>query len=61
MYQYEGPYKIPVFQYSLDGSYDCCYESIKDAARVLNISDSNIGVAIKLGTICNNKHFTTVY
>lgn len=59
MHNYEDPRKIPVFQYSLDGTYDCCYESIKDAARVLNISDANLGVALKLGRICNGKYFST--
>lgn len=60
MHQYEGIHKIPVFQYSLNGEYDCCYESIKEAARVLQVSDSNLGVAIKTGGICNGKHFSTV-
>lgn len=61
MKSYEGIHKIPVFQYSKTGEYDCCYESIKDAARVLGISDANINVAMKLGTICNNKYFSPIF
>lgn len=59
MHNYEDLRKIPIFQYSLDGTYDCCYESIKDAARVLNINDANLGIALKLGRMCNKKYFST--
>ena len=52
---------IPVFQYSIDGKFDCYYDSIKEAGRVLNKNSSNIGNAIKLGTICYNKYFSSVY
>lgn len=53
--------KIPVFQYSEKGEYECCYESINDAARVLNKNHSNIANAIKLHTLCYNKYFTNVF
>lgn len=59
MHNYEDSRKIPIFQYSLNGEYDCCYESIRDAARVLNINDGNIGIALKLGRVCNGKYFST--
>lgn len=52
---------IPVFQYNSNGNYECCYNSIRDAARVLNKSHANIANAIKLGTICYNKYFTSIY
>lgn len=58
MHDYTDKRCIPIFQYSEDGTYDCSYESIKDAARVLGISDSNIGVALKLGRMCNHKYFS---
>lgn len=61
MKSYEDTRKIPVFQYSIDGQFDCCYESIHDAARVLNTNHNNISLSIKLGTICNNKYFTCTY
>lgn len=61
MYNCEGPNKTPVFQYSKTGEYECCYESIRDAARILGIHNSNLGNAIKLGIMCNNKYFTTVF
>lgn len=61
MKSYKDTRKIPVFQYSKDGQFDCYYESIHNAARVLNINHNNISLAIKLGTICNNKYFTCVY
>lgn len=61
MKQYNGINTIPVFQYSITGEFECCYNSIKDAARILNISDANLGVAIKLGTMCNNKYFLSTY
>ena len=59
MYDYTDKRCIPIFQYSEDGTYDCCYKSIRDASRVLGIGDSNIGVALKLGRMCNHKYFST--
>lgn len=61
MHNYEGPNKIPVYQYNLEGKYECCYESIKDAARVLNYNDSCIGRSIKLGIPYKEKQFSTVF
>lgn len=61
MYKYEGPQTIPVFQYSLTGEYECCYNSIKDAARVLGASSSNLSVAIRSGGICKGKKFLTAF
>lgn len=58
MHNYEDPRKIPVFQYSEDGTYDCAYESIRDAARVLNVSYENIDVALKLGRMSHGKYFS---
>lgn len=54
--------KIVVYQYDKNGQYDCCYESISDAARCNgNTSTSNIIRAIKLGYLVNNKHFSTKF
>lgn len=50
--------KIPVFQYSQTGEYDCCYESISDAARVIGSESTLISRAIKLGYLVNNKYFS---
>lgn len=50
--------RIPVFQYSESGEYDCCYESISDAARVNNSTSTNIVRSCKLGYKCNNKYFS---
>lgn len=50
--------RIPVFQYSETGEYDCCYESVSDAARVNRTSSSNIFRSCKLGYKCNNKYFS---
>lgn len=61
MHDYTGLSKIPVFQYNKDGSYECCYDSIKDAARVLNYNDSNIGKAVKLGILYKEKYFSSVF
>lgn len=61
MHSYEGPNKIPVFQYDENGKYECCYESIKNAAKILNFDDSSIGRSIKLGTLYKNKYFTSVF
>ena len=61
MHNYEGQYKIPVFQYDELGNYECCYESIKEAARILNYNDTNIGKAIKLGIKYKNKYFSNVF
>lgn len=61
MHNYEGPNKIPVYQYDLDGNYECCYESIKDASRILNYNDTCIGKAIKLGIPYKDKQFSSVF
>ena len=61
MKAYEGLHCIPTYQYSSDGQYDCCYESIREASRVTGIHSANISNAIKLGTICNGKYFTNVF
>lgn len=61
MKAYEGLHCIPTYQYSSDGQYDCCYESIREASRVTGIHHTNISNAIKLGTICNNKYFTNTF
>lgn len=61
MHSYEDTRKIPVFQYSDTGEYDCCYESISDASRVLNIHSASISNALKLGCICNGKYFTNTF
>lgn len=61
MHQYTGHECIPVFQYDNKGNYECCYDSIQLAEKVLKIHHTNIGNAIKLGTICHNKYFTMVY
>lgn len=50
--------KIPVFQYSNTGEYDCCYECISDAARVINSTTSNLYRAIKLGYLYFNKYYS---
>lgn len=50
--------KIPVFQYSETGEYDCCYESISDAARVLEVATTNISRSCKLGYKCKNKYLS---
>ena len=50
--------KIPVFQYSYTGEYDCCYESVSDAARVNNSESSNLSRACKMGYLLNNKYFS---
>ena len=61
MHDYTDKRCVPIFQYSEDGTFDCGYISIRDASRVLNISDSNIGVALKLGRMCNHKYFSTKF
>lgn len=50
--------KITVFQYSSDFKYECCYDSVSDAARSNNSSSSNISRSCKLGYKCNNKYFS---
>lgn len=50
--------RIPIFQYSLSGEYDCCYESIADAARCNNISSSQISKAAKLGYVLKDKYYS---
>lgn len=61
MKAYEGLHCIPTYQYSSDGQYDCCYESIREASRVTGIHSANISDSIKLGTICNGKYFTNTF
>ena len=61
MHNYEGPNTIPCFQYNSEGKYECCYNSISEAAKVLNYDDCNIGRAIKLGIMYKNKYFSNIY
>lgn len=61
MHSYQGIQKIPVFQYDTNGKYECCYESIKDTARILKYDDTKIGQAIKLGIKYRNKYFSAVF
>ena len=61
MHSYEDTRKIPVFQYSENGEYDCCYESINDASRVLGINSANLSCAIKLSSLCHGKYFTNIF
>lgn len=61
MKQYTGHEKTPVFQYSEDGQYDCCYESISDASRITGFEKSGISNSIKLGVKCKNKYFTSIF
>lgn len=61
MHNYSGIPHIPVFQYNSSGEYECCYNSLRDAERVLKIHHTNIGNAIKLGTMCSGKYFTMMY
>ena len=53
--------KIPVFQYSKNGEYDCCYESVSDAARLNNSESTLISRAIKMGYLVNDKYFSTEF
>ena len=53
--------KVLVYQYSNTGEYDCCYESVSDAARVNNTSTSNINRSCKLGYLTNNKYFSYIF
>lgn len=53
--------RICVYQYSSNGEYDCCYESLADAARVNNCVITNISRACKLGYLVNGKHFSYIF
>lgn len=61
MHSYEDPRKIPIYQYDSEGNYECCYESIRTASRLLNIHSGNLVYSVKLGTICKGKYYTSVY
>lgn len=50
--------RIPIFQYSSTGEYDCCYESLADAARINNCCTTNISRACRLGYMIHNKYFS---
>lgn len=50
--------RIPIFQYSNDGKYDCCYESISDAARCVDSSTHQVSNAAKLGILLKDKYFS---
>lgn len=52
---------LPIYQYSDCGEYECCYESIRGCARVIGVSDANLGLAVKLGTKCNGKYYSTEF
>lgn len=61
MHNYTGQEKIPVFQYSDKGEYECCYDSMLQAANVLGTHHTNISNAMKLGILCKGKHFSNTY
>ena len=61
MHNYNLSNKIPVYQYNKYGKYECCYESIKDAATVLKYNETCIGRSIKLGILYKDKYFTCVF
>lgn len=50
--------RIPVFQYSKTGEYDCCYESLSDAGRCNNSTARQVSEAAKLGVLLNDKYFS---
>lgn len=50
--------RVPVFEYTITGEYNCCYESYNDAARCNNVSSSRIKEATLCGIDCNNKKFS---
>lgn len=50
--------KIPVFQYSEKYEYECCYESVSDAARSNNTVSTNISRSCKTGCKSNGKYFS---
>lgn len=53
--------RITIYQYDSTGQYECYYNSISEASKILNIHSSNISRAVKLGCICNKKYFSTTY
>lgn len=62
LYKTEDEYRgFPVFQYSATGEYECCYDSITVCSKLIGACDTNLLVAIKLGTKCKGKYYTTVY
>lgn len=61
MHQYNGHERLPVYQYDINGNYECCYDSVREASKVTGIHSANISSSIKLGTICYDKYFTIIY
>lgn len=53
--------RIPVYQYSKTGEYDCCYESIGDAGRCYDVDHKKIEEVAKLGLLFNDKYFSFEY
>lgn len=52
---------IAVYQYDNLGNYECCYQSLTEASRILNIDKSNINNSVKLGYCCKNKYFSNEF
>lgn len=61
MHNYEGAHKVPIYQYDELGKYECCYDSIVIAAKVLNFDETCIGRAAKLGSKYKNKYFSIIF
>lgn len=61
MHDYKDSREIPIYQYDNQGNYECSYQSINSASRILKIHPGNLIYAIKLGTICNDKYFTQTF
>lgn len=53
--------KIPIYQYSITGEYECCYESATIAAQILGKDKTNILNAVKLEIPYCNKYFSDTF
>lgn len=50
--------KIHVYQFQDNGDYECCYESVSEAARANGTQSTNISRSCKLGYKSNGKYFS---
>lgn len=53
--------EITVYQYAETGEFECAYDSMTKAAELNGLDNSNLSVAIRLGTKCGGKYFLTEY
>jgi len=58
MHQYKGLHNKIIYQYDLNGNYERCYNTSREAAKILGINNANISNSAKIEAICKDKYLS---